>query len=117
MLAKAVWSDARILRGQGDWPVLAAIDHGHDGFMLHHPRKAPCNLFPEANSAYPFLPDLTDPATLGCLLQNVREAWGDVWIRVEPMSREWRTLHSRPAPFCAGPTEAAALVAALEAAP
>ena len=62
-------------------------------------------------------PDLSDPATLGALLALVREAWGDPWIRVEPMSREWRTLHSRPAPFSAGPTEAAALVAALEAAP
>ena len=63
------------------------------------------------------LPDLTDPATLGCLLALVREAWVDPWVRVEPMSREWRTLHSKAAPFCAGPTEAAALVAALEAAP
>ena len=64
-----------------------------------------------------WLPDLTDPATVGCLLALVREAWGDPWVRVEPMSREWRTLHSKAAPFCAGPTEAAALVAALEAAP
>jgi hypothetical protein len=63
------------------------------------------------------VPDLSDAATVGALLALVREAWGDPWIRVEPMSREWRTLHSRPAPFSAGPTEAAALVAALEAAP
>lgn len=32
--------------------------------------------FPEAQSAYPFVPDLADPATLGCLLALVREAWG-----------------------------------------
>ena len=64
------------------------------------------------------VPDLTDPATLGCLLALVREAWVDPWVHVEPMSRRrWRTLHSKAAPFCAGPTEAAALVAALEAAP
>jgi len=31
--------------------------------------------FPDADSAYPFVPDLTDPATLGCLLALVREAW------------------------------------------
>lgn len=26
------------------------------------------------------LPDLTDPATLGCLLQLVRDAWGDPYL-------------------------------------
>ena len=128
MLAKAVWSDARILRGQGDWPVLAAIDHGHDGFMLHHPRKAPCNLFPEANSAYPFLPDLTDPATLGCLLQLVRESLGVPDLYVAPVEyigpgpapawRAWAVegpdLHVHAT---SGKTEAEALVAALEATP
>ena len=117
MLAKTVWAQARVLGGEGDRPVLAAIHHYGNGFMLHHPNNLPCDSFPQANTAYPFLPDLTDPATMGALLSLVREAWGDPWIRVEPMSQEWRTLHSRPAPFCAGPTEAEALVAALEAAP
>lgn len=46
------------------------------------------------------LPDLDDPATLGCLLALVREAHGkSVWL------------------LATGKTEAAALVAALEAAP
>jgi hypothetical protein len=69
-------------------------------------------------------PDLNDPATLGCLLQLVREAWGeatactaatreadgargwimDAWLPVSPFE---------PGPY---PTEAEALVAALEAA-
>lgn len=47
------------------------------------------------------LPDLRDPATLGCLLLLVREAWGNPQLRV-----------SRP-----DGSEAEALVAALEAAP
>ena len=74
------------------------------------------------------LPDLTDPATLGCLLALVREAfpaapaaasrhssWEKgrghyyVWIVSFFTGGDWK--QSR------GPTEAAALVAALEAAP
>ena len=64
-----------------------------------------------------YLPDLTDPATLGCLLALVREAYGTQgharmvghrW-RYEPGSwYECQPTHD---------TEAEALVAALEAAP
>lgn len=75
-------------------------------------------------------PDLTDPATVGCLLALVREAWGchvhlrhrargrprfgkvSVW---EPVDGLARRLVAGPRVLCA--TEAAALVAALEAAP
>lgn len=71
------------------------------------------------------LPDLTDPATLGCLLALVREAWGDgdigivteAWATVGPgdawqvVQRAAGRVHSSAS------TEAAALVAALEAAP
>jgi len=68
------------------------------------------------------LPDLTDPATLGCLLALVREAYGErrTGVRwwepegcayVEHPLLEWR----RPDELF--PTEAEALVAALEAAP
>ena len=74
------------------------------------------------HSVHPtMVPDLTDPATLGCLLALVREAWGDEpgiharrrgvgiwavyadpWLKRKPLGR--------------GGTEAEALVAALEAA-
>jgi len=59
------------------------------------------------------LPDLTDPATLGCLLALVREAWGDRYLCASLSPRKlWMvdgwSLHD---------TEAEALVAALEAAP
>ena len=72
------------------------------------------------------LPDLTDPATLGCLLALVREAWGDpnacadyaltdpVWYvnaRHEYEGKEYLGVVVEAA------TEAEALVAALEAAP
>jgi len=66
------------------------------------------------------IPDLTDPATLGCLLALVREAWGDEAMAAWPhpqagRAKAWRVW--RPGlPVAYGPTEAAALVAALEAA-
>jgi len=69
-----------------------------------------------------WLPDLTDPATLGCLLALVREAWGDPHASaswdyetngqvVVACSRTSRWI------FRDRQTEAEALVAALEAAP
>ena len=67
------------------------------------------------------VPDLTDPATVGALLALVREAWGDpyvyamrlnvrrqIWVVHVPSDRH--NIHGE------GATEAAALVAALEAA-
>ena len=67
------------------------------------------------------LPDLEDPATVGCLLALVREAWGDplICVAVDNTGCGWwvdgwadprvsSKLHD---------TEAEALVAALEAAP
>ena len=63
-------------------------------------------------------PDLTDPATLGCLLALVREAWGDPTDYVR-CGRKWEWVTSRCVERWppSGDTEAAALVAALEAAP
>jgi hypothetical protein len=62
------------------------------------------------------LPDLTDPATQGCLLALVREAWGNPHIVVE---RGWDLAwgHERPGPSGYWLTEAEMLVAALESAP
>ena len=68
------------------------------------------------------VPDLTDPATMGCLLALVREAWGDPHASaswdyetngqvVVACSRTSRWV------FRDRQTEAEALVAALEAAP
>lgn len=72
------------------------------------------------------LPDLDDPATLGCLLHLVRESWGDdtltlVATRAADRSRGWMLEAWDPispadaiGPF---PTEAEVLVEALKAAP
>lgn len=65
------------------------------------------------------LPELADPATLGCLLALVREAWGDPYLCcVGDVETGWRLdgyaavedIHSYR-------SEAEALVAALEKAP
>jgi hypothetical protein len=76
------------------------------------------------------LPDLTEPATLGCLLALVREAWGAprALVRLSANGKSFHvfdvdrvTMGGNWAAFLCGDrnhrTEAHALVAALEAAP
>jgi hypothetical protein len=61
-------------------------------------------------------PDLSDPATLGCLLALVREAWANDTMHARPEGNHWRVWSEEPGAFIFD-TEAEALVAALEAAP
>ena len=72
------------------------------------------------------LPDLTDAATLGCVLALVREAWEDPYMMTKywRAPRIWTCKSDEVHPLLGGgrgipkgKTEAAALVAALEAAP
>lgn len=70
----------------------------------------------------PVLPDLTDPATLGCLLALVREAWGDPHASVWYDSEYWQSgnrwsWHAKEQSLVDYDTEAEALVAALEEKP
>ena len=82
-----------------------------DGGHLYPSRVADDGTYP--GGLFP-VPDLTDPATLGCLLGLVREAWGRPGIVCTCLPSDafgW---------LCGGEygaTEAEALVAALEAAP
>ena len=65
------------------------------------------------------LPDLTDPATLGCLLALVREAWGDPFL-CPAADREtgwWLNGYAAVDYLQSYRSEAEALVAVLEAAP
>jgi len=74
-------------------------------------------------SADGWLPDLTDPATMGCLLALVREAWGDDEAYAIPWNDEdggWTLCvgeEDRSVNVSEGDTEAEALVFALEDAP
>lgn len=75
------------------------------------------------------VPDLTDPATRGCLLQLVREAWQNQYAYSVPVLdrnglRFWAVWLPRPGGWdddgqgaFTGPDEVSALVAAMEAAP
>jgi hypothetical protein len=78
----------------------------------------------------PYLPDLQDPATLGCLLALVREAWGNphIWVEscvdwemsssIDHYELGWACPNGEPVvDYIEGATEAEALVAALEGAP
>jgi hypothetical protein len=72
---------------------------------------------PDAWASTTALPDLTDPATLGCLLALVREAWEPHGTFVSTHrydGGEW-SIRTLPLPVFA--TEAEALVAAWESAP
>ena len=66
-------------------------------------------------------PDLRDPATIGCLLHLVREAWGDNTITVDKHGGVAGSYVFRRAwgleDWIDEATEAEALVATLEAAP
>ena len=71
------------------------------------------------------LPDLDDPATLGCLLALVREDWNDphIYVRKSVTRNQWVAWRKRlrddddEVKVSEGRTEDESLVAALEAAP
>ena len=98
-----------------------AVPAGHEGDTGYY-RILLSSDEPEAG-AYP---DLTDPATMGCLLELVRKAWNQASISTRYSEYQDRTEWDVPTPveqervrdmaFFTGKTEAEALVAALEAA-
>ncbi len=93
------------------WPEYDVLEYGSSGV-------AECvqwNLKPPPGA----LPDLTDAATLGCLLALVREAWGDPLTYMMAYYGRWTLCSDRYEEIDPGDgaTEAEALIAALEAAP
>ena len=87
--------------------------------MLHRNWRNSTRVTEEhAGYRYDGWPDLSDPASLGCLMALVRGAWGDPLAHVAPVAGGWRVwLELDLSVFFDGATEASALVAALEAAP
>lgn len=66
--------------------------------------------------ATPVIPDLTDSATLGCLIALVRKAWDHPGLHVRLESNGWRNWTDEPGALVHD-SEAEALVCALESAP
>lgn len=126
------WMDGMLCTGVG-WLGTARISDVTDGepvlWEYRGYMRGPCTSHspgdetPWHESHSEPLPDLTDPATLGCLLALVREAWGmPTGITVSYSSDEdlWGVSWSGAThgDWCGrGKTEAEALVAALESAP
>lgn len=98
---------------------LAGLGTRHYGIVcvVEDKHRRPCRSVATLQPGPDDVPDLTDPATLGCLLALVREAWGDPHANTLGAGPYWSVWsgHVCRARGCA--TEAEALVVALEAAP
>jgi hypothetical protein len=118
-------NDGDLFFGGGCWAseeINAAINA--ERIRLDSPDELPAGYF---SSSTPALPDLSDPATVGCLLSLVREAWASPALQVSPRCRlhdlaitRWVVYANRAdcdRMVAEGDTEIEALVAALEAAP
>ena len=109
------WRRGMVAICDNGWPVLRGTDtwewDAHGGWPGGPPRAELL-----AALQRELLPDLTDPATIGCLLALVREAWGQPRLHARPDGHWWRMHADEPAAFVYA-SESEALVAALEAAP
>jgi hypothetical protein len=110
------WLPGMLARYYGDGAAWHLLTDG-DGYGLPFKHRPP-----NPRDAWP---DLRDPATLGCLLALVREAWGDPTIHLtcvdslEAGQYDWivRSVADKWSSDLLSDSEADALVAALEAAP
>lgn len=136
------WMPGMLVLGASHRSRIVDAGEAHALVWVKDPHTQGCPWDPEPlEDEYPdAVPNLNDPATLGCLLELVREAWGE-WAHLVPFKTNtldeatgelvpalWWALASLDEPegicvdlggeyqFLAGPTQAEALVAALEAA-
>ena len=98
---------------------LAGLDTRHYGIVcvVEDKHRRPCRSVATLQPGPDDLPDLTDQATLGCLLGLVRLARLDQRVHVRARANRWRCYSGVTPVGDWADTEAEALVAALEAAP
>ena len=104
------------MRASG-WDTSEYDSTGHDYETSARRSDGEAEWPPHGDWFVPGIPDLTDPATLGCMLALVRDAWAAPYAYVEPGNywTAWRDGGGDE--LGSGHSEAGALVAALEAAP
>jgi hypothetical protein len=108
------WMPGMLMREAGDdvGQRIVSTDHRQSWLFTEHGE--------DRSSDDPGIwPDLDDPATIGCLLALVREAWEDSHVDLMWGGTMWVCTVRRDGrkEMFSGTTEAEALVAALEAAP
>ena len=98
---------------------LVGLDTRHYGLVcvVQDKHGRPCRSVATLQPGPDDLPDLTDQATLGCLLGLVRLARLDQRVHVRARANRWRCYSGVTPVGEWADSEAAALVAALEAAP
>lgn len=97
-------------------PGMLAVEWAVPGMVLTDGR--PVRVDDRWHEVGVWLPDLSDPATLGCLLALVREAWGDPTLSPcwQDETGGWDVVGNRWNIIAGSTTEAEALVVALGAA-
>ena len=107
-IAKGKWAIFLPKDGSDDWDISRVEEDGDPGQQVES-RGAPDDRW------IPYIPDLSDPATLGCLLALVREAWPDAYCGWD--FPHWQVDDNGKSVAARSLTEAGALVNALEHAP
>ena len=97
---------------------LAGLDTRHYGIVcvVEDKHGRPCRNVATLQPGPDDLPDLTDQATLGCLLALVRDAHRDAYMAAGNDGPAWVVRDCDGYEVCRGTSERAVLVAALEAA-
>jgi hypothetical protein len=105
-------NDWETMAGIFMWPGYRYVKESLDGWHIYEYMRKGKKPF----AHWADLPDLSDPATRGCLLKMVRDSWGEQTLSViyDPMISKWCIHLPGRKVNMQGLSEAEALVIALE---